>query len=204
MSARELQVETIQAFKKFYSRRHLFGNVLLTGSKSAAFRAVGFLMVKQWEKDNHWYYDTLASGPASELYRKYAQSFRRSIETFKLCKFRYIFKEKLIDMEISQNDGQYTVGLQGFLNKYTLREVLKTFKQTVSGNYQDMVIKLDGVTFSSEKIVRNFLCGLNELAGKSKNITVKIPFDRMVFQGVWEKYRLGIPNFELAPQVFQR
>lgn len=62
LSAEELQVETMQAFRRFYSLRHLFANLFVTGFRSVAFRAVGFWIMRKWERDNRWFYRFLRHG----------------------------------------------------------------------------------------------------------------------------------------------
>jgi len=59
MTPSELQIATIDAFKKFYSLSNLPKNLFLTGPRSAVFRAVGYWMVRSWERENSWFYPFL-------------------------------------------------------------------------------------------------------------------------------------------------
>ena len=54
MSAEELQEETIKAMKRFYSLRYVLQNTCLTGWESSLYRAIGWLLVRRFEKHNRW------------------------------------------------------------------------------------------------------------------------------------------------------
>ncbi len=59
MSPYQLQKATGIAFKKFYSFTSIFRNVFITGLKSVAFKALGFWLVRKWDKDSRWYLNKL-------------------------------------------------------------------------------------------------------------------------------------------------
>ena len=61
MSPETLQEETFRAYKSFYTLGNIFANTLLTGKETAFYRAVGWGLVKYYQKENKRYTQALKS-----------------------------------------------------------------------------------------------------------------------------------------------
>jgi anaerobic magnesium-protoporphyrin IX monomethyl ester cyclase len=198
MSAYELQKATIQAFKRFYTLSHIFHNLFTTGFRSAAFRALGYWMVRSWERENRWYYRYLQvlSNPLKPLV--WGSRISKSIERFRLRQLRYICSEKLIEIEVAQEQGRYMVDLKGYLNDFSLAETFKTISAQIPRLYQNVTINLDEVCFTSEKTVIKFIDHLNDLTSRARNIEVRIGSGNKYLVQVLQKYDLKIPQFSIS------
>jgi radical SAM superfamily enzyme YgiQ (UPF0313 family) len=197
MSAYDLQKDTIQAFKKFYSLSHIFENLFTTGIRSVAFRALGFWMVRKWERENSWYYRFLQALSCSSLETSWQTRISKSIERFRLRKLKYLCSEKLMEIEVSQEQGNFVVNLKGFLNDFSLAETFKTLSGQIPRLYQNITINLEEVYFTSEKTAVQFINKLNGLTGKARDIKVIIsPTNRRLLD-VLEKRDMKVPGFSI-------
>jgi anaerobic magnesium-protoporphyrin IX monomethyl ester cyclase len=197
MSPYDLQKATIRAFKKFYSVSHIFDNLFATGIRSVAFRALGFWMVRRWERENSWYYRFLQALSRPSLETSWQTRISKSIERFRLRKLKYLCSEKLMEIEVSQEQGQFVVNLKGFLNDFSLAETFKTLSGQIPRLYQNITINLEEVYFASEKTAVKFINNLNSLTSKARDIKVIIsPANRRLLD-VLEKRDMKVPGFSI-------
>lgn len=200
MTPLELQVETVNAMKKFYSAGRILENVAITGKKSAAMRAVGFWMTRRWESENRWYYEHLRRDMAPAERTASGFYISKTIEALKIPRLWYVTKEKLMDIEIFEQNGTFMVELKGLLNQFTLKEVVKTLKRRLPATARNLSINIDQACFSSEETVKRFVSYLNDMANRAKRIQVNTRVNTGLgawLQNVLEKHNLSVPRFEL-------
>ncbi|MGE5423649.1 MAG: radical SAM protein [Ignavibacteriales bacterium] len=199
MSPIELQTESVKAFKKFYAASRITENVMLTGIKSAGFRATGYWLTRKWEKESQWYLKHLDDKSAVLPPLVSGFQISKSIETLKLKGLRYLSTEKLMQMDISDKNGALLVELKGYLNGVTIKETFKTFKEKLPRTNKELIINIDQVSFSSEQAIRQFIERLNQMAGQAKKIRLKSPVNldvQQLLQDIMEKYNFPIPRFD--------
>jgi len=63
----QLQQETENAFKRFYSFRHAWQNVAVTGWGSSLYRLMGWWLVRRFEQKNRWYLPVPGAFPGRRL-----------------------------------------------------------------------------------------------------------------------------------------
>ncbi|MBO8127009.1 MAG: B12-binding domain-containing radical SAM protein [Firmicutes bacterium] len=195
MSPYELQMETEKAFKRFYSVRNTFKNLPVTGFRSVAFRSVGHYLVRKWLKESSWYQEFLKKvSKEDQSMAGPMVSLRKTIESFKIRRFRYLSTEKLVEMQISEKDGGILVDLQGYLNNFALTEMIRTLKRNLPAYNQKLTVNAAKLGFASEEVIKTFIQRLNALSGRF-NIEVKVP-DPEALMRVLERYNLSIPHFE--------
>jgi len=198
MTPYELQTATISAFKRFYSFGSIFQNISITGFQSAGFRAVGFWLSRRWDHDNRWYYKYLQAFSRQEAPSSWRKSLSKSIETFKLRKLKYIASEKLIDIEMSEQEGTFVINLRGYLNDFALGETFKTLSNNVPSWYQNIRINIEELTFASEKITLKFIKKLDHLAQKARSVEIKPSLSSERLLSVVKKYDLKLPGFSIS------
>lgn len=196
MSPLELQTETIAAFKKFYSIKNLGKNLASSGLGSMVFRAAGYYLVRQWEKDNGWYQEFLKRYSENRQVKSLSKlTLNNTIESFKTTYSKYLSSKKLVDMHILERNDGIIVELQGYLNNFALKEVFQTVKGYLPTYYKDLTINAAKLAFASDDVVKKFIQALNELAKTAYNVKVKVP-DKTTIMSVLERYDLTIPYFE--------
>jgi anaerobic magnesium-protoporphyrin IX monomethyl ester cyclase len=198
MSPYELQKATIQAFKKFYSIPNILKNLFTTGINSVAFRALGFWMVRSWERENRWFYSFLRNLSNPSPQTTWRARVSKTIERFKLRKLKYLCSEKFMEIEVSQEQGRYVIDLKGLLNDFSLGETFKTLYEQIPRLYQNVTINIGDVYFVSEATILKFVNNLNELTSKARDIKVKISPDNKNLIEVLRKYDMTVPGFSIV------
>ncbi|MGR6836623.1 B12-binding domain-containing radical SAM protein [Syntrophomonas erecta] len=198
MSAEELQKETIKAFHKFYSPGRILGNLFRTGIRSVAFRAVGFWLVRSWESENSWYYQVLKKLASHNSSDSLSNRISRSISSFRFKNLRYVTTDPVLNIEVSQQDETFLINLKGYLNDFSLGETFKILSSHIPSFYQNLVINLDGVNFTSEKVALQFVNHLNRMAARARQIQIRVPQANDLITRVIAKYNLRIPGFAIT------
>jgi radical SAM superfamily enzyme YgiQ (UPF0313 family) len=70
LSARQLQLNVVKAYTKFYSLSRLFSQLVKLRFRNAMFQFMGYRIVKNWISQNrtmHWLRDVVAAGPAEPV-----------------------------------------------------------------------------------------------------------------------------------------
>ena len=198
MSPYELQKATVKVFKRFYSVPNIFKNLFTTGIRSVAFRALGFWMVRSWERENRWYYSFLHNLSNPSPHASWRIKISKSIERFKLRKLKYLCSEKFMQIEVSQEKGRFVIELKGLLNDFSLGETFKTLSEQIPQLYQNLFINISEVYFASEATIVKFVEKLNGLTAKAREIQVKISPDNKNLLDVLYKYNLTVPGFNIV------
>jgi len=197
MSPYELQTATIQAFKRFYSIPNILKNLFTTGFRSVAFRALGFWMVRSWERENRWYYSFLQSLSSPSPRPAWRTMISKSIERFRLRRLSYLCSEKFMEIEVSQKEGRYIIDLKGLLNDLSLAETFKTLYGQIPRLYQNITVNIGDLCFGSEAIALKFIEQLNELAARARDMQVKISAGNKYLIDLLQKYDMTVPGFSI-------
>ncbi|MDD3852244.1 MAG: radical SAM protein [Syntrophomonadaceae bacterium] len=198
MSASDLQKAALQGFKKFYSLRNITGNLFLTGVRSAAFRALGFWVSRRWEKENRWYYSFLDSLTNPVQLAPVRGSISKTIEAYKVHWLKYRTREQLMEIKITRQEGSFLVDLKGCVNGFSLQETLNTLSAQLPRFYQNITINIEQVNFSSERLVVDFVRGLNNLTNRARKVHLQISASNSYLLEVLKKYNLTIPVFSIS------
>ncbi len=195
ISPEELQEETVKAFKKFYSFRNLGDNIFLTGPVSALYRGIGWWIIRHWEKQNRWFGPVLQeylgkSAPTGEY------SLQRRIRAFKKKRLTPL-RENLLQVYLSRKEGVFYLRIKGTVNRNTLKALYKEINRAVPGKYFDLVIKTEGVQFTSEKTAEAFSRLLNNLGDRARQLKVICRVEDGM-QKLVDKYTSTIPRFDLV------
>jgi len=197
MSAGELQKETIKAYKRFYSMKHIFQNVPLTGWGSALYRGIGWWLVRTFEKQNRWYNIALDQLQNQSFNTRTVPLFYRRVQVFKRKKIDEATAGNLLKIYISENNGVFYLRLKGFLNRFTLKELNRTLKNLLPQRCFHLVVNTEGLHLS-EKSTRNFSLFLERL-GKRVNRLQLIYSPKDGRPPLTKKFSFKIPRFELLP-----
>ncbi len=195
MSPGQLQEETVKAFKHFYSIKHLFQNVLLTGWGSALYRGVGWWLVKSFEKQNRWYNQTLEQLQSQSISTRTVPLLYRRVQVLKQENLGETTAGNLLKIYISENNGIFYLRLRGFLNRFTLKELNHTLKNLLPQRCFHLVINTEEL-YLSEKSIRNFSLFLERL-GKRVNRLQLIYSAEDGRQPFTKKFSFKVPRLEL-------
>lgn len=198
MSPLELQEAAIRAFKKFYSFRNIFKNLFVSGLPSVAYRAVGFWLVRSWERENSWFYSFLRDLSGRNKQTVPGVKLSKSIERFTLRRLRYLCSEKLMQIEVSLERGHYVINLKGLINDISLKETFKILSERIPRLYNYVTINIGEAYFSSEATIVAFVKKANELSGKARGIKIKIAPGNKNLLLVLQKYNMTVPRFGIV------
>lgn len=195
MLASTLQEETIRAFKKFYSLRSIGQNLFTTGWRSVLFKAAGFWLTRKWDAENAWYYKVLRKGYGSGHLED--NELTRTIKTVNWEHLKYISVKRLLDIDLFAQDGSFRLEIKGCMDRYTMKEIIRSVKKLVPCHYEKLVINVDKLSFASEIILFQFIDELNHLAQKAKKISLEISRDNKLLSKLLADYDLKIPLFDV-------
>jgi len=195
MLASTLQEETIRAFKKFYGLRSLGQNLFTTGWRSVLFKAAGYWMTRKWDAENAWYYkvlrEKLAAGHLAD------DKLARTVKTVNWEHLQYISVKKLLDIDLFAQDGNFRMDLKGCLDRFTMKEIIRSVKKLVPCHFEKLVINVDKLSFASESILFQFIEEVNQVAQKAKNVSLEISRDNKILRELLADYDLRIPLFDI-------
>lgn len=172
MSPEQLQDETVRAFKRFYSAAHVFQNVFLTGWGTCVYRAIGWWLIRHFEKKNGWYTKALkqlqyaGEKPVPLLYR--LLKGQRDGEPGPAA------VEPQLKVYLAENKGVLYLRLRGILNQLNLKELVRTVKKILPAHALHLVINIEGLRFASDKAARGFSRLLNGLGERVRRLPVVI------------------------------
>lgn len=176
MSPEQLQQETENAFKRFYSFRHAWQNVAVTGWGSSLYRLMGWWLVRRFEQKNRWYYRFLehfrggGSLVKTVLSRNF-ESLRRLLEEGT----KKALRPGLFKVYLTERDGALYLRLRGVLNLEALQELKKLAGHRALQGYGKVVLNLENLQFSSEKVIRPFSHFLEQLGQRARRLQVVCP-----------------------------
>lgn len=195
MSAWQLQQETVKAYKRFYSLKYLFQNILLTGWGSVLYRGVGWWLVKSFRKENSRYSHILEQLQNQNHNTKKVPLLYRRIQSLKLKYPGEKTAGNLLKVYVSENNGIFYLRLKGLLNKFTLKELNRTLKSLLPQHCYHLVVNTEGL-YLSEKSIKSFSLFLERLC-KRVNRMQLIYSAEAGRQPFLRKFLLKIPHFEL-------
>ncbi len=198
ISAEELQEETVKAYKKFYSFWNWWNNVTLTGISSALYRGIGWWIVRRWEKQNRWFKPVLRSYLGQDSFLPESGTIlKRRIKAFK---YRRVgpFKENLMQIYLSHREGVFYLNIKGVINKNTLKALYREVNRTVPGRYFDLVIKTEGIKFTSEKAAKKFSHMLNNLGDRARQLKVVCRVEDEMQKLAEKNSSSTLPRFDLT------
>ncbi len=195
MSPQQLQQETTLAYKRFYASKHFLQNVLVTGGKTALYRALGWWLIRHWEKQNQNY---------QHLLEKFTQPEETSVPLLgQKAKSALVVSEKTpllnkknLQVNVSVKKDVIYLRVKGIVNKSNLKELYRQLNQMVPAYSHKLVVNTEGVKFASDKAARRFSLYLNNLGGRVRRLEV---FCRVEdgLHNILEKYIPSLPRFEV-------
>ncbi len=196
MSAAELQEETVRAFQRFYSHRHILQNFFFTGWPSALYRGLGWLLVRRFIKENHWYrsflqqLQTVAGRRVPVLYRR-VQAIKDNGRQMADSCYLKIF--------IAENSGVFYVKLRGFLNRFTLKEIKRSLQGHLPTRFFQLVVDTQELNFSSSRASRSFSRLLDRLQKRARRLQLIYSAGERPPFLTWRQYFSKFSRFELLP-----
>lgn len=191
MSPEQLQVETIQAMRRFYSARNLFANYALTGWGAILYRGIGWWLVRSFERKNRWYHQQLQNmqdleqRPVPLLYRLFRSDRGKQGQSTAVA----------LKISLTEVQGVLHLRLRGAANRIVLRELYKTLKTLLPRRCFHLVVNTEGLRFASDQAAQHFSRFLERLAERVRRLQVVIPGDKSVEQKPRRRFKL--PRFEL-------
>lgn len=197
MSAEELQEETIKAMKRFYSLRYVLQNTCLTGWESSLYRAIGWLLVRRFEKHNRWYKQVLdylqknGTGTVRLFYRRIQINKEGNPGETRVADHLKIY--------VSENNGTFYLTLRGFLDKLTIKELNRYIRDLLPKHCFHLVINTEGLNILSENSARSFSRLLDRLGKRVRRIQLIYKVEENSRISFLKKLFLKLPHFELVP-----
>ena len=199
ISPEQLQEETVKAHKRFYAFRNWWSNVPLTGWGTVLYRGMGCYIINRWEKHNRWFEPVLKKylGKTDTLQTsEEAPLISRKVKAFKLKRLKPI-KDNLMQIYMSQKDGVFYLQIKGVVNQNTLKALYKEINKVIPEKYFDLVIKTEGIRFTSEKSAEKFSRLLNNVGDRARRLKVVGHMEDGI-QKIADRYSSSIPRFELT------
>jgi len=195
LSPDELQHETIEAMKNFYSLKNIFQNLTLTGIGSVIHRTIGWGLTRHFERRNRWYENFLRhikpgdSRPVALLYRLLTDTGKNETETAGVQ----------LKVSLTEEKGIAYLKLRGLADKLNVRELQKTLKGLSTRKYSQVVINVEGLRFTSDKAIAVFSKYLNKLGARARRLQVVAAAEKQARKllGVGNKKRQRLQRFEL-------
>lgn len=195
LSPEELQFETIKAMKSFYSLKNILQNLTLTGFGSVIHRAIGWGLVRHFERRNRWYGSLLKhnrpgpSRPTALLYRLLKTAGKDDPRS----------AANQLKISLTEQKGIVHLKLRGMADKLNLVELKKVLKEFSTEHYSQMVVNIEGLRFTSDKAAAVFSKYIDKLATRVRRLQVVTAAEkqaRFLF-GKSGKKRLRLQRFEL-------
>ncbi|NLY39211.1 MAG: radical SAM protein [Firmicutes bacterium] len=191
MTPEQLQEETIRAFKRFYSLRHVFQNLTLTGWGSALYRVIGLGLSRHFEYKNRWYLRYL--GMLQNLEPQPIPLF------YRLLKGRDGKEESPaglpLKISLTENNGILHLRLRGIIGRLTLVELHRTLKSFLPRRCFHLVINMEGLHFASEQAAASFSLYLEKIAERVQRLQVITAGGAILNRA--PGLRIRLPRFEL-------
>lgn len=195
LSPEELQYETIEAMKSFYSLKNILQNLALTGIGSVIHRTIGWGLTRHFERRNRWYENLLRhnqpgdSRPVALLYRLLRTYGKNESET----------SAGQLKVSLTEEKGIAYLKLRGLANKLHIRELQKALKGFSTEQYSQMVINIEGLRFTSDNAAAVFNKYLNKLGSRVRRLQVVAAAENQArsILGTGNKKRLRLQRFEL-------
>ncbi len=197
MSPEELQVETEQALKKFYSLSRIFKNVSFTGWSSALYRVLAWGLIRHFIWKNRGYEQFLKKQlrvklqPATLLYY--------SLSSPGKGRPRPGSASSLLKISLTEQKGIIYLKLRGLISTLHIKELRKTLRGKIPQRYDQIVVNAEGVRFASEKAAAGFERYLQKLGSRARRLQVVAAAEKQarLLLNIKKKNRIKLPRFEL-------
>lgn len=170
LSPYQLQYETIRAYKRFYSLRHVSQNVRLTGVGSALYRMVGFMLVRKFEKHNRWYDQVLKRLTEGAPRPKLQPVFFRKMVS--LTKDLQVASGELFRIYVAEGNGVVYLKIRGLVDRIALKELNKAVRSLFPQKCHHVVINTVGLRYASDKAGRLFSRFLDRLGERARRLQI--------------------------------
>ena len=195
LSAVQLQSETVAALKRFYSPRHFFDNLFLTGWGSVIHRTIGWAVSRNFERRNRWYKQLLlqksfeSHQPVAHLY-KLLKAPQNTVTSDDI---------KQLKVSLSEKAGTINLKIRGLADILHAKELKKILKQTLPIKHNQVVVNIEGLRFASAKAAVIFKSMLNKAGRRMRRLQVIAATKKQVrfFMDTAGKKKWSLPRFEL-------
>jgi len=191
MSPEQLQSETVQAMRRFYSARNIFKNHALTGWGATLYRGVGWWLIRQFERKNRWYHQELRK--MQDLEQRPVPLLYRLLRSGK-TKQEHLAADPL-KISLTETQGILHLRLRGAVNRIALLELNKTLKMLLPKRCFHLVVNTEGLRFASDQAAQNFSRFLERLSERARRLQVVIARESTFTQKSRRRFKL--PRFEL-------
>ncbi len=197
MSPEELQIETEQALKKFYSLSRVLKNVRFTGWASALFRALAWGLIRHFIWKNRGYDQFLRK--QQKVDPQPVALFNGSLSNFKAGKSRAETASSLLKVSLTEQGGIIYLKLCGLISSLHLKELNKTLRKVLPRHHGQIVINTEGVRFASEQAAARFGIYLAKLGSRVRRLQVITAAEKQArsMLRLDKKSQVKLPRFEL-------
>ncbi len=197
MSPVELQSETEQALKKFYSLSRVFKNVRFTGWSSVLFRALAWGLIRHFLWKNRGYVQLLKRQQQAGL--QPVTLLERCLSIPKYNKEQLESASSQLKVSLTEQKGVVYLKLRGMVSSFHLKELRKTLRGKLPSQYGQIVINAEGVRFASEKAAACFGSYLAKLGSRVRRLQVVAAAGKQAASliNIKSSKRVRLPSFEL-------
>ncbi len=197
MTPEELQRETIEAHKKFYSFTNIFKNVRVTGWATALYRAIGFGLARHFAFQSRWYHRYLKN--KSYASRRPVTLFYRQLAAPAADKEQVGASVVPLRVSLTEQKGILYLKIRGIADSLQLKELNRTLKKMLPRNYSHLVVNMEGLRFASERAATGFASYLEKLGSRVRRLQVVTTAEKQARSLLsWKrKKHFKLPRFEL-------
>lgn len=194
ISPQQLQEETIKAHQRFYSFCNWWSNAPRTGWGTVFNRGIGWWIIKRWEKQNRWF------GPVLQKYQgekepENALDIFRKAKAIRFDKLKP-WKDNLMQTYLFRKEGVFYLQIRGVINQNALKALYRELDKLIPEKYFDLVIKTEGIKFSTEKSAKSFSRWLNSIGDRARLLKVIGRVEDGI-QRIADGHTPTIPRFDL-------
>jgi len=197
MSPAQMQVETVEATKRFYALKNIFSNVPHTGWASALYRTIGWGLSRHFESKNRWY--PLLLNHLELAGSKPVTYFDRLLKAPEMKKSEYNAASSALRVSLIEQKGIFYLKMRGFVNNLQLRELNRVLQSLLPGHCSQMVVNTDGLRFASEQAAKRFGVYLEKLGTRVRRLQVVTTMEKHAKSLLHRDARQNpkLPRFEL-------
>jgi len=195
LSPEALQLETLKAMKRFYSPKHIWRNLGLTGFGSVIHRTIGWVLTRHFERRNRWYENLLKRKqpgdprPVALLYRLLKAAGKNDLQT----------NANQLKVLLTEHKGILHLKLRGLADKLQLAEVKIILRGLSKEHYSQVVVNIEGLRFASDQAAVVFSKSLARLGSRVRRLQVVAAAEKQASYliGKGLKKHLRMQRFEL-------
>ncbi len=190
-----LQFETVKAMKSFYSLKNILQNLTLTGFGSVIHRAIGWALIRHFERRNRWYGSLLEHYKQADPY-PVPLLYRRLKVTGSKKQQAVAGQLKIL---LTEQKGILHLKLRGLADRLHIKELKILLKELSTGQHSQLNVNIEGLHFVSDQAALNFSIFLNQLGARIHRLQVVTTAEKHAryFLSAGTKKRRQLPHFEL-------